>query len=152
MRKLIWLLLMLPLMARGQINTDRVMTIARNALSYSITMVTIQENQVMSRLIMMSLYLQTSLRRLRLRSRCHRRSLLQRCQNRSFGLHQESSGSQSAYLPLPQSLQRLSQAIYMSSSYCFFTFYFTTTLLFMIYTPLGRAFTSLVFIRTPSML
>ena len=127
--------------------------IARNALSYSITMVTIQESQVMSRLIMMCLYLQTSLRRLRLRSRCHRRSrLLQRCQNHCFCYHQESSRSQTASLPLPQSLQRLSQAIYMSSSYCVFTFYFTTTLLFMIYTPLGRAFTSLVFIRTPSML
>lgn len=48
--------------------------VARNALSYSITMVTIQENQVMSRLIMMSLYLQTSLRRLRLRSRRRRSS------------------------------------------------------------------------------
>ena len=127
--------------------------VARNALSYSITMVTIQENQVMSRLIMMSLYLQTSLRRLRLRSRRRRRSLLlQRCQNHCFCYHQKSSRSQSAYLPLPQSLQRLSQAIYMSSSYCFFTFYFTTTLLFMIYTPLGRAFTSLVFIRMPSIL
>ena len=49
MRKLIWLLLMLPLMARGQINTDRVMTIARNALYFEDYVLSIQYfNQVIN--------------------------------------------------------------------------------------------------------